>query len=37
MNKYILLVKSENRPKEYQSLKSISNDINVDYFQVRAV
>ena len=34
-NKFILKNLENNEIKEYKSLRDISNDLNIDYFQIR--
>jgi len=34
-NKFILENLESNEIKEYKSLRDISNDLNIDYFQIR--
>ncbi len=35
--KFVLTIKSTQETKEYKSLKDISKDLNIDYFQIRSI
>jgi hypothetical protein len=37
LNKFILINKQTRESKPYKSLKQISIDLNIDYFQVRSI